>query len=419
MLLVAASAIGDTDRLVAAALANDRGFVSSVGAIDGDKVEILEMALKRLSTDKADRALVLATLCSELANASPLERRQALADEALAIAQSFGDDAVIVRVILHAFLPLFVPPLLGQSLAWSADAMVRAERVGDPVLLTLAATDGAIAAARATDIDEMDRCLGVMESTAEQLDQPTLNWMSTFHRAARATLAGDTDLAEQLAVEALQIGTDGGEPDATMIFGATLMIVSLQRGTLGELVPLIEQTAADNPGIPTFVALLAMAPQKVTAPMRRVSCWMSSQPQTLISPWTGSGSPEWLTTPKPQSSAGTQSTPGRCSTGSHHGPIIWLLPVAQPPKGLSAISSAVLPPSLAATKKQTPTSLKRPISATEWVQSSSPPVRTSSGDGCSPNGTARATPRELGSFSPRRTPPQRPMGMGTWSDAPP
>ena len=61
---------------------------STVGTIDADKVEILELALDRLAADDPDRALVLATLCAELTYGSPLERRQALADEALAIAES-------------------------------------------------------------------------------------------------------------------------------------------------------------------------------------------------------------------------------------------------------------------------------------------------------------------------------------------
>ena len=34
---------------------------------------------------------------------------------------------------------------------------------------------------------------------AEQLDQPTLNWLNTFIPAARAMIAGDTDQAELLA----------------------------------------------------------------------------------------------------------------------------------------------------------------------------------------------------------------------------
>ena len=62
---------GDTERLVAAALANDRGWTSTVGAIDADKVEILELALERLTRRHPDRALVLATLCSELGFGQP------------------------------------------------------------------------------------------------------------------------------------------------------------------------------------------------------------------------------------------------------------------------------------------------------------------------------------------------------------
>ncbi len=63
--------LGDTDRLVAAALANNRGYTSNNNATDTDKVDVLEMALDRLSADDPDRALVLATLCSEIVIRKP------------------------------------------------------------------------------------------------------------------------------------------------------------------------------------------------------------------------------------------------------------------------------------------------------------------------------------------------------------
>ncbi|MDQ3146148.1 MAG: hypothetical protein M3R01_04325, partial [Actinomycetota bacterium] len=253
-----AADLGDTDRLVAAALASDRGWVTT-GTVDAEKVEILEMALERLTTDNPDRALVLAALCAELTHGSPLERRQALADEAIAIAETSGDDATIVRVLDLVFIPLLVPPLLEQSLARSAEALARAERVGDPVLITQAARWRELAVARAGDIEEMDRCYEISGSLAEQLDQPIMNWANIFTRAMRALLAGNTDEAEQLATEALQIGTDSGEPDATVIFGGQLVGVNLQRGTLGELVPLIEQMAAATPDIAPGVLNGALA----------------------------------------------------------------------------------------------------------------------------------------------------------------
>jgi class 3 adenylate cyclase len=252
--------LGDTNRLVAAALANDRGYTSNNNATDTDKVEVLEMAVDRLPFDHPDRALVLATLCSELSYGSTLERRKALADEALVIAASSGDDATIARVLNQVLFPLLVPSMLEQQLTWTADALVRAERVGDPVLLFLMAHSRATAVFLAGDIDEMDRCIEIMCALAEQLDQPTLSWTNTFHRAKRAQIAGDTDLAEQLATEALQIGTDCGQPDAALFFGGQLSVVSAQRGTMGELIPLIEQMVDETSTLTgVLTAVLAQA----------------------------------------------------------------------------------------------------------------------------------------------------------------
>ncbi len=253
--------VRDTDRLVAAVLANDRGFYSVLGAIDSDKVAVLEIALDLVSAHHLDRALVLATLCSELTHGSQLERRQALADEAIAIAESSSDDATIVRVLNHVFLPLAVPALLQQSLTRTAESLIRAERVGDPVLMFWAAQWRAETAARAGEIDEMDRCIEIHGSMAEQLDQPIFHWGHTFLCSMRAQLAGDTDRAEELAAKALRIGTEGGQPDAAIIFGGQLMIVSGQRGTMSELAPLIEQMAAGTPDISRglFGSLLAKA----------------------------------------------------------------------------------------------------------------------------------------------------------------
>ena len=233
--------LGETTRLAAAALANDRGYTTNNNATDTEKVDVLEMAADRLPSDHPDRALVLATLCSEVCYGSTLERRTALADEALALATSSGDDATIGRVVNQVLFPLLVPSMLEQQLTWTADALVRAERVGDPVLLFLMAHSRATAVFLAGDIDEMDRCIETMVSVTKQLDQPILSWTNTFHLGKRAQIAGDTDLAEQLATEALQIGTDCGQPDAALFFGGQLSVVSAQRGTMGELIPMIEQ----------------------------------------------------------------------------------------------------------------------------------------------------------------------------------
>jgi class 3 adenylate cyclase/tetratricopeptide (TPR) repeat protein len=252
-----ATDLDDTNRLVAAVLANNRGLFTQVGVTDADKFEVLELTLDRLTPRDPDRALVLATLCSELTFGSPLERRQALADEAIAIAEGSGDDALVVRVLNHVHLPLHVPPLLDQALAWTSDALVRAKSLGDPALLFRAAAWRMDVATHAGDIDEVDRCLDIEASLVRQLAEPTLNWIHVFGRSMRAQIAGDTDRAEQLATEALQIATDSGQPDASVFFGGQMMVVNAQRGTLGDLVPQIEEMAASAPevGGPLFPVL--------------------------------------------------------------------------------------------------------------------------------------------------------------------
>ncbi len=250
---------GDTDRLVAATLANDRGTFSTVDTIDAEKVEVLEIALSRLPVERAERALLLAILCSELTIGSPLDRRKDLADEAIALAEHSGDDVTIVRVLNHVSLPLAVPPLLQWSLARTSDALVRAERIGDPLLLCSAASGRRFTAACSGDIVEMDRCFEIKRPLVEQLDQPFLTWVHTLQRVTRALIVGETDEAERWATEAFQIGLDGGQPDAAVIFGAQFIMVSLWRGTLGDLVPMIMQAIDDNPGLPVFVAVLALA----------------------------------------------------------------------------------------------------------------------------------------------------------------
>jgi len=247
-----------TDRLVAAALANDRGWATSSGQIDADKVEILETAVDRLAAGHPQRSLVVAMLCQELMYGSPLERRQALADEAVTLARRSGDDATIVRVLNAVMHPLGIPHLLEQSLRWSDEALQRAEQLGDPVLLFWTLAYRACYVPIVGDLAELNRCLSVAETLAEQLDQPILRWPNTLERAAAAQMAGDVDRSEELANRALQIGTDCGQPDAALIWASQFGAVALQRGDVANLIEPFEQFLADVPGIPSFAALLAV-----------------------------------------------------------------------------------------------------------------------------------------------------------------
>ena len=332
------------------------------------------MAVDRIPFDHRDRALVLATLCSELSYGSTLERRKALADEALAIAASSGDDATIARVVNQVLFPLLVPSMFEQQLTWTADALARAERVGDPVLLFLMAHSRATAVFLAGDIDEMDRCIEIMCSLADQLGQPILSWTNTFNRAKRAQISGDTDLAEQLATEALQIGTECGQPDAALFFGGQLMVVSAQRGTMGDLIPLIEQMIDETlatPGVFTAALALAHAEADHTEDVRRLLEEFAGADFEL------SGDQTWITGMHCYAEAAI-----RCGDPKYAGPIFdRLLPWAEQSVASGSVTrqawlaspSVDSQPCSVATTRQMPTSNSLPRSALEWTPNSMSP----------------------------------------------
>ena len=226
-----AQALDATERLVAAALGNSRGFFSSIGVIDTDKVKVLESALHALPDDDGrERALLLATLCSELALGTTLDRRQELADRAKAMARRLGDPDTAIRTLHLVCNPLQVPSTLNERMVDAKEALELAELLGDPDLLFWAGADGRMAAVQAGDFEMAHRCLATMHTVMKGLRQPTMMWVTLFNDAADALLAGDPDRAERLATAALEIGMESGQPDAFGFYGAEMIGVRRQQG---------------------------------------------------------------------------------------------------------------------------------------------------------------------------------------------
>ncbi len=176
-----AQELGDTDRLVAAALANSRGWFSALGQLDAEKVEVIEAALDALpDTDSPERARLLATLCSELNFHSPLERRLALADEAKAIARRLGDRATFVDVVTRCGAALIAPSTLATELADFAEAFATASDLDDPVALLSGCTSVAALAVRAGQFELARERLAMLRAMAEKLGQPVFLWLASL-----------------------------------------------------------------------------------------------------------------------------------------------------------------------------------------------------------------------------------------------
>jgi class 3 adenylate cyclase/tetratricopeptide (TPR) repeat protein len=250
--------LGDTKRFVAAALANNRSYFSALGRVDTDKVEVLEGALAALpETDSPERALLLATLCSELLYGSSLEQRLALADQAQAMARQLKDDATLLKVLERCRVATDIPARLNTQLEEIAESLVLAESLDDPLSRCHAVGFGCFRAFRAGQFELADERLAVAHSLAETLQQPALVWLVTYQSAARAQSLGDVARAEELGTAALELGTSSGQPDALAYYGALLMTIRYQQGRSGEVVALVAEAAEQNPAVAAFTAALA------------------------------------------------------------------------------------------------------------------------------------------------------------------
>lgn len=250
---------GDTDRMVAATLANNRGLFTSLGVVDEEKVEMLEAVLEAMPPgDSNERALLFASLCNEVTHGRSLDDRMALATAAREMARRLGDPATIVEVVNLVEQPLEAPATLGERITDTVEALSLASDLEDPLLLYFASVYRRITALVAGEPGTPTVCLDRMRAISERLRQPILIWITAFHEAAEALVVGDHERAEVLSAEALQIGTESGQPDALSFYGSQMVLVRHQQGRLGELLPVIESVATET-GMPHYRGALAAA----------------------------------------------------------------------------------------------------------------------------------------------------------------
>ena len=253
-----ARAAGDSDRLVRAALANNRGDTSTAGVVDVERVQVLEEALAAVgASDPVARARLLSTLAVELIYDPDWKRRTALSDEALAVARRTGDASTLAEVLNLRYEAIRLPHTLDTRLSETAEQMELAERIGDPVLVGFAALRRGRAALEAADLEESDRCAELVAPVAHL--HPYLRWDEVLRRSYRLLLAGDTAGAEEATFEAFGVAQTDDQPDAMAVMASQLVGIRWDQGRFDEVEGLLRQAVADNPGIPGFRGVLGLA----------------------------------------------------------------------------------------------------------------------------------------------------------------
>jgi class 3 adenylate cyclase len=255
-----AQAAGDADRLIRAALGNSRGYFSSAGFVDEERVAVLEAALEAAEDDDPRRARLLALLAAELLW-SPDDhlRRRALSDEAVQLVRAQGGPAAIAHVLTLRVTTVWWPETLHERLAITAELVALGEAVEDPVQRFWALIWRGMTALQAGDTEDADRSLDALRALTARLGQPRLQFVLGTQETVRAQFDGRLDEAEAFANAAVKVGMETGEPDALSLFAAQLGPIRWQQGRLSEVTDLLAQIAEEAPGVALFGAMHALA----------------------------------------------------------------------------------------------------------------------------------------------------------------
>lgn len=258
-----ASALGDRERITAAALTNNRGWWSSTAEVDEERVAVIEGALAACpDEDSTTRARLLAAWAVENVRA-PDRREAALAAgaEALAVAERGRDDRLLAEALSHRVSVLhatFADPV--ECMRVSERFLALARRRNDPGLRLNAGIGLAQSAMTLGEFDMADRVRAQSGELARSLNQPSRLWLlRTFEAMCRGT-RGDLAGAETEAFAAYELGVRTGQPDAETWLAGQLFTLRLLGRRLPEIVDdVAEQVSSQAWGIPAWRAAHALA----------------------------------------------------------------------------------------------------------------------------------------------------------------
>jgi len=253
-----ADRLDDTERLVAAALANHRGFVSQVGGFDRERGAMLRRAGERLGGNGPESALVLAQLALELTFTDQVDRRHWLAENALAAARESGDRRVLAQVLVRCLIARWGPDNPAERIAMAAESIEIGAELDEPLDLFHALHWQAVAQLEIGEVEAAARALREQERIAGRIGDATARWLCECSESLHLSLHGQLEEAEARAQRAVEGARHSGQPDALPPYVSQLCSIRWQEGRIAELAPLLARALRQFPGIPGFRSLVVL-----------------------------------------------------------------------------------------------------------------------------------------------------------------
>ncbi|HEY2160260.1 MAG TPA: AAA family ATPase [Solirubrobacteraceae bacterium] len=225
----------DPELLARAALANNRGFFSSAGEVDDERVRCLQQALDAYDAAPSTvRARLLAQLAVELTFSGDFDLRRRHSDDAVSMARELGEPGTLAVVLSQRVSAVAHASTMEDRLASADEAVKIALELDDPLLIYYGSTHRGSVALEAGDLAAADLHMERQHRLAVRLRQPILRWYDLVTRAKRELVAGSLGEAERLALDGFEAGQEAGQPDAFLLYAGQLFAIRLHQGRLGE-----------------------------------------------------------------------------------------------------------------------------------------------------------------------------------------
>jgi hypothetical protein len=232
---------GRPDLLARAALGLGGGPAGfEVGLLDGEQISLLDEARSVLQDeDGALIALVTARLSIASTLVLPESRRLELAAEAVRLARSAADDAVLAAALAALCDATAGPDHCAARRGHATEIIDIADRLRDPVLGLLGRRLRLVALLEQGAIADWDADALAYRIAAEALRHPLYAWYVPLWRGMRALAGGRSDECRAALAEAAAIGERAASGNSTMLVQTQLWCLRTEEcdtaGLLGML----------------------------------------------------------------------------------------------------------------------------------------------------------------------------------------
>lgn len=221
-------------------------------------VALLESASSALKNhNDLLKAQVLAALSRALIFTGALDEARKVNEQAEQMARELNDAPTLVFTLLAGLAARWGPQRLTTRLTAAREAIELAKQIGDKRLVDLSGWY-MFDLMEAGDVAASLKAYDLQSKLAHRLHQPYWLYVGCLYKSTLALFHGNLDQAEEIAIQASEVGTELTGQDVAGVFGLQMFNIRRAQGRLKEVEPLLTEFLKQAPRETTWRPGLAI-----------------------------------------------------------------------------------------------------------------------------------------------------------------